>query len=232
MRGLPARRIASSALCAALLVGIAAPAALAADGASAREQRVQAAAHAPVLGADALLAPVKSLGDLGTVLTPVTDLLNAVLKADSGRLPAADVGTLGKAATDALAKVSAAVPAAPATPALPATSAASPAPALPATPALPVLPTLAKNSGDAKPRAAAGLIGDALAALQKAIDALLQAVTSGDVTQVAPAATSVVTGLVSTVTATLLGGNLPAVNLPGLPMSTPSLSATPPLPVA
>ncbi|MFF7639283.1 hypothetical protein [Streptomyces canus] len=226
MRGLPARRIASSALCAALLVGIAAPAAPAADGASAREQRVQAAAHAPALGADALLAPVKSLGDLGTVLTPVTDLLNAVLKADNGRLPAADADTLGKAATDALAKVSAAVPAAPATPALPATSAAPPAPAMP------VLPTLAKNSGDAKPRAAAGLTGDALAALQKAIDALLQAVTSGDVTQVVPAVTSVVTGLVSTVTATLLGGNLPAVNLPGLPMPTPSLSATPTLPVA
>ncbi|MBO4260321.1 hypothetical protein GRC12_41800, partial [Streptomyces griseorubiginosus] len=119
MRALPARRIASSALCAALLVAVAAPAALAADGASAREQRVQAAAHAPVPGADALLDQVKSLSDLGTVLTPVTDLLNAVLKADNGQLPAADAGTLGKAATDALAKVSAAVPAAPATPATP-----------------------------------------------------------------------------------------------------------------
>lgn len=213
MRGLPARRIASSALCAALLVGIAAPAALAVDGASAREQRVQAAAHAPVPGADALLAPVKSLGDLGTVLTPVTDLLNAVLKADNGRLPAAEAGTLGKAATDALAKVSATVPTAPATQAAPA------------------LPTLAKKSWDVRPRAAADLTGDALAALQKAIDALLQAVTSGDVSQVVPAVTNVVSGLVSTITATLLGGSLPASDLPGLPMSTPSLPAAPALPV-
>ncbi|MEU3334968.1 hypothetical protein [Streptomyces sp. NPDC006668] len=213
MRGLPARRIASSALCAALLVGIAAPATLAADGASAGERHVQAAAHAPVPGADALLAPVKSLGDLGTVLTPVTDLLNAVLKADNGRLPAADAGTLGKAATDAVAKVSAAVPTAPATQTLPA------------------LPTLAKKSGDARPRAAADLTGDALAALQKAIDTLLQAVTSEDVSQVVPAVTSVVTGLVSTIAATLLGGSLPAADLPGLPVSTPSLPAAPALPV-
>ncbi|MFF4903558.1 hypothetical protein [Streptomyces sp. NPDC001260] len=213
MRGLPALRIASCALCAALLVGIAAPAALAADGASARERRVQAAAHAPVPGADALLTPVKSLGDLGTVLTPVTDLLNAVLKADNGRLPAADAGTLGEAATDALAKVSAAVPTAPATQALPA------------------LPTLAKKRGDARPRAAADLTGDALAALHKAIDALLQAITSGDVSQVVPAVTSVVTGLVGTITATLLGGRLPAADLPGLPVPTPSLPAAPALPV-
>ncbi|MBO4260686.1 hypothetical protein GRC12_43730, partial [Streptomyces griseorubiginosus] len=93
------------------------------------------------------------------------------------------------------------------------------------------LPTLAKTGGDAKPRAAADLTGDALAALQKAIDALLQAVTSGDVSQVVPAVTSVVTGLVNTITSTLLGGSLPAADLPGLPVSTPSLPAAPALPV-
>lgn len=110
MRALHARRIASSVLCAALLAAIATPAALAADGASARERRVGVAAHAPVPGAAALLAPFKSLGDLGTVLTPVTDLLNTVLKTDNGQLPPADAGMLGKAATDALAEVSAVVP--------------------------------------------------------------------------------------------------------------------------
>ncbi|TQJ88237.1 hypothetical protein [Streptomyces sp. SLBN-31] len=140
MRALPAPRIASSVLCAALLAAIATPAALAADGASAREQRVRVAAHAPVPGADALFAPVKSLGDLGTVLTPVTDLLNTVLKADNGRLPAADASTLGKAATDALAKVSAAVPGAPVTPAMPALPATSAAPAMPALPATSAAP--------------------------------------------------------------------------------------------
>jgi hypothetical protein len=92
-----------------------------------------------------------------------------------------------------------------------------------------VLPTLAKNGDDARPRAAADLTGDALSVLRKAIDSRLQAVTSGDVTQAVPAVTSVVTGLVNTVTATLLGGGLPAANLPGLPVSTPSLPATPAL---
>ncbi|MEU6279991.1 hypothetical protein [Streptomyces sp. NPDC047028] len=57
MRGLPARRLASSALSAALLVGITGPAALAAD--SARE-RDHAVSRAPAHGADALLAQVRA----------------------------------------------------------------------------------------------------------------------------------------------------------------------------
>ncbi|MEU3355262.1 hypothetical protein [Streptomyces sp. NPDC037389] len=39
------------------------------------------AAAAPLPGVDALLAQVKSLGDLGGVLTPVTDVLDAALRA-------------------------------------------------------------------------------------------------------------------------------------------------------
>src|SRR4051794_35163090 len=105
MRVLPVRRLASSALCASLLLGIAAPAAMAADSDSTRG-RTHAAA--PVPGADALLAQVKTLGDIGGVLTPVTDLLNAVLKADSGQLSAADATKLGDAVKDAIAKVTAA----------------------------------------------------------------------------------------------------------------------------
>ncbi|WP_306453553.1 hypothetical protein [Streptomyces sp. Tue6028] len=84
MRALPARRIASTALSATLLLGIAAPAAIAADGDSSRGNSHAAAAPAP--GADALLAQVQSLADIGGVPGPVTDLLNAVLKADNGRL--------------------------------------------------------------------------------------------------------------------------------------------------
>ncbi|MFF4500014.1 hypothetical protein [Streptomyces sp. NPDC001401] len=102
MRALPARRIASTVLCAALLVGIAAPAAVAAE--SARE-RTHASSRAPVPGADELLAQVKSLGDLGGVLTPVAKLLNAVLKADSGQLSVAEAQKLGDAVKDAIAKV-------------------------------------------------------------------------------------------------------------------------------
>ncbi|MGV9451310.1 hypothetical protein [Streptomyces sp. NPDC003635] len=231
MRALPARRIAVSALCATLLIGIAGPTAMAADD-SARE-RTHAALNAPVPGADALLAQVKSLGNLGTVLTPVTDLLNAALKADNGQLPAADADKLGQAVKDALAKVTAAAPAAPsanlpATPATPNAPATPAAPALPNAPALPTLPTLPtlSKSDDKAPSAElpADLVADALATVQKAVDALLKAVTSGDVGQVVPAVTGVLTGLVNVVAATLLGGGLPAPSLPGLPRAASGAS--------
>ncbi|CCK29969.1 putative secreted protein [Streptomyces davaonensis JCM 4913] len=245
MRALPARRIAVSALSATLLLGIAGPAAVAADD-SARE-RTHAASHAPVPGADALLAQVKSLGDVGGVLSPVAELLNAVLKADNGQLPAADAQKLGQAVKDAIAKATAAAPVAPPAVAVPGTStststapttpATSATPALPATPTLPTtlptLPTLTKSDDSKAPSAElpADLVADALAGLQKAVDALLTAVTSGNVAAVLPAATAVVTGLVNLVAATLLGGGLPAPSLAGLP-ALPSLPvATPQLPV-
>lgn len=231
MRALPARRIASSVLCATLLLGIAAPVAIAADGDSARG-RTHAAA--PVPGADALLAQVQALGDIGGVLAPVTDLLNAVLKADDGQLSADQAATLGQAVKDAIAKVTAV---APVTPPVtlpvpttdPATATDTAATTLPATPtlptAVPTLPSLTKSAEAARAEAPTDLKGDALTALQTAVDTLLKAVTSGDVTQVAPAATAVVTGLVNFVVATVLGGGLPVPNLPGLP-PLPSLTST------
>ncbi|MFI6465630.1 hypothetical protein [Streptomyces sp. NPDC050528] len=227
MRGLPARRVASSVLCATVLIGIAGPAAVAADNDSARKH-VHAASSAPVPNADALLAPVKSLGDLGSVLTPVTDLLTQALKADNGQLSADQAKTLGDAVTAAVAKITAAAPAAPAVPAVPA------APAVPAVPAVPALPSL-KSADDSKAKAPADLAGDALASLQKAVATLLAAVTSGNVAGVVPAVTGVVTGLVNVVAATLLGGGLPAPSLPGLPAlpalpSTSSLPAVPAVP--
>lgn len=224
MRGLPARRVASSVLCATVLIGIAGPAAVAADNDSARKH-VHAASSAPVPNADTLLAPVKSLGGLGSVLTPVTDLLTQALKADNGQLSADQAKTLGDAVTAAVAKITAAAPAAPAVPAVPA------APAVPAVPAVPALPSL-KSADDSKAKAPADLAGDALASLQKAVTTLLAAVTSGDVAGVVPAVTGVVTGLVNVVAATLLGGGLPAPSLPGLPAlpSLPSTSALPAVP--
>ncbi|MGW0417333.1 hypothetical protein [Streptomyces sp. NPDC003015] len=190
MRGLPARRIASTALCAALLVGTAGPAAVA-DPA---RERARTASGAPLPDADTLLAQVKSLGDLGGVLTPVTDLLNSVLKADNGQLSAAEANRLGTAVKDAIAKATTTAP-------------AHPADTLPA-------PT---RSGVNASVAPADVIGDALAALQKAIDELIKAVTSGDAAQVPPAVTGSVTSLVNTVAATLLGGKLPRPSLPGPP---------------
>ncbi|MFJ4631302.1 hypothetical protein [Streptomyces sp. NPDC088847] len=215
MRGLPARRVASSVLCATVLIGIAGPAAVAADNDSARKH-VHAASSAPVPNADALLAQVKSLGDAGGVLTPVTDLLTQALKADNGQLSADKAKSLGDAVTAAIAKITAAAPAAPAVP------------AAPAAPAVPALPSL-KSADDAKAKTPADLAGDALASLQKAVATLLAAVTSGNVAGVVPAVTGVVTGLVNVVAATLLGGGLPAPSLPGLP-ALPSLPSTSSLP--
>ncbi|MCF2435669.1 hypothetical protein LV779_18555 [Streptomyces thinghirensis] len=55
-----------------------------------------------------LQSQVGSLAGLGGVLTPVTDLLNAVLKADNGQLSATDADKLAAAVKDALAKADAA----------------------------------------------------------------------------------------------------------------------------
>ncbi|HEY8981905.1 MAG TPA: hypothetical protein VIU15_20255, partial [Streptomyces sp.] len=133
MRGLSVRRIASTALCASLVLGVAAPTALAADG-TARE-RGAAAAQAPLpVDAGALLAQTKSLGDLGALLTPVADLLDSVLKAPDGQLTPDKAAALSDAVKAAVAKITAAAPTTPTAPELPAT------PELLATPAVPPAP--------------------------------------------------------------------------------------------
>ncbi|MFJ9726878.1 hypothetical protein ACIRP3_29370 [Streptomyces sp. NPDC101209] len=255
MRALPARRIASTALCAALLVGIAAPAAVAADPAG---ERTDTASRTPVPGADARLGQVRSLSDLGRVLTPVTDLLSSVLKADNGRLSDAEAAKLSSAVKDALAKVTAATPSSPSTGSTPSTggtpstgstsstestpstgstsSNASTLPAPPVTPALPAaepvttLPALVKSGADTEVPSA-DVLKDALASLQKAVDDLVAAAATGDTDQAASALDASVSGLVDAIAATLIDGKLPAPTLPaptmtGLP-SLPSLSSQP-----
>jgi len=212
MRVPSARSIASSALCATLLLGIAAPAAMAADRDSARGRTHTAA---PVPGADALLAQVPALADISGVLAPVTDLLNAALKADDGQLSADEAARLDQAVKDAIAKVTAATPVTP--PVTP--------PETPAASTTPATTDKAPGVEGARAEAPTDLKGEALSALQTAVDTLLKAVTSGDATQVVPAATAVVTGLVNFVVATVLGGGLPAADLPGLP-TLPSLTNT------
>ncbi|MFF9036563.1 hypothetical protein ACF090_13960 [Streptomyces sp. NPDC014892] len=274
MRALSARRLAVPALCATLLLGVTAPAALAADAGTTRDRARSAAA--PVPGADALLVQLKGLGDLGGVLKPVTDLLDAVLKADNGQLSAEQAAELGKAVRDAIDKAKAAAPATPpaALPADPATPVVPPAPAVPPAPDVPVAPAVpapppapavppappavntpavpaapsvpaapqlpvtlpAYDRGPAQPagRLAANPVTDALAALQSAVDALLKAVTSGDLAQVVPAVTGVVTALLKVIAAILVGSGLPVpADLP--PVQPPAeLPVAPPaeLPVA
>ncbi|MER6731125.1 hypothetical protein [Streptomyces puniciscabiei] len=104
----PVRRIASTALCAALLAGVTGTA-FAADS---TPERTQATAQAPVPGADKVLTQVNSLGHFGTVLEPVKTLLDAVLKADKGQLSADQATKLVEAAKDAVAKAAATAPAA------------------------------------------------------------------------------------------------------------------------
>ena len=209
MRALPARRLASTALCAVLLAGVTGPTAVAAAPAPGR-------AHAPVPGADTLLARTRSLGDLGTVLKPVTDLLTAVLTADNGQLPPDRATRLAAAAKTAITHLTAPPPASPAGPAGPASS------------VLPSASVVAQAKGRGDVPVAKDLAGDALVALRSAIDGLAKAVSSGDAGRVGPAVTAVLTGVVDHLAALLLGGGLPAPHLAGLSV-LPVLRASTPI---
>ncbi|HEY9367005.1 MAG TPA: hypothetical protein VIU94_00920, partial [Streptomyces sp.] len=115
MRPQVSSRAVAMAICAALTLGTAGPAFADSSPASRAEATTESAestaARDPLPNAAALLAQVEALADLGGVLTPVTDLLDAVLNADDGQLPAADA----KALADKIkAAIAAAKPAAPA----------------------------------------------------------------------------------------------------------------------
>lgn len=95
MRALPARRIALGALCAALLTGLAGPAAVAADTTAERDRAASSAA---------LLAQVRTVDGDESGLTPVVDLLETLLMRDEGQVSSGETRELGDAARDALAK--------------------------------------------------------------------------------------------------------------------------------
>ncbi|MGC9376329.1 hypothetical protein [Streptomyces sp. MH13] len=215
---LPARRIATSALCAGLLIGLSGPAVMAADGESVRE-RTHAASRAPLPDAAELQSQVGSLAGLGGVLTPVTDLLGAVLKADNGRLSTEEADKLAAAVKDALAKAEAAdtdaddVASTPGT-TTPGTTTPAQPPAAETPVTLPA-PVVAQSSDGTT--ALAELAAAAHADLMAQIDALLKATTSGTAAQVSPAVEEVVSSVVNVVAATLVGSGLPAADLAGLP---------------
>ncbi|WP_228898516.1 hypothetical protein [Streptomyces sp. DH1] len=225
---LPARRIATTALTAGLLIGLSGPAVMAADGESVRE-RTHAASRAPLPDAAELQDQVGSLAGLGGVLTPVTDLLSAVLKADDGKLAATDADQLSAAVKDALAKAEAADADADDTATTPETTTPGTTTPGTSTPAQPpavtapdaetpvTLPAPVAAQGADETAAASDLAASAYAELQKQIDALIKASTSGTAEQVSPAVKDVVTGVVNVVAATLVGGELPAADLAGLP---------------
>ncbi|MFG2683356.1 hypothetical protein [Streptomyces sp. NPDC048392] len=226
---LPARRIATTALCAGLLIGISGPAVMAADGDSVRE-RTHAASRAPLPDTEELQSQVAGLAGLGGVLTPVTDMLTAVLKADDGRLSATDADKLSAAVEDALAKAEAADTDADDAATTPGTSTPAQPPAVTAPEAgTPVtLPAPVTAQGGDGTAAASGLAATAYADLQKRIDALVKATTAGNADQVGPAVEEVVNGVVNVVAATLVGNGLPAADLAGLPGVPTAPEATTP----
>ncbi|WP_329282456.1 hypothetical protein [Streptomyces sp. NBC_00691] len=290
MRPLATRRITALAISAVITLGTAGPAIAGEHHPSTAAER---AARAPLPDAAALLSQAEALGGLGSVTTPVTELVTAALKADSGQLPAADAETLkakiAAAVDEAKATAPAPLPVTPVTPPstdlpvtppstdLPVTPPAADLPVtppvvetpveLPATPpveapALPVTPpaTLpvvadAKAAWAGKTAAPADVVDDALASVEKAVAALLAAVTSGDAGGVVPQVTATLTSVVNLAVATVLGSGLPAPDLAGLPAlpalpvtapelpvdppelpvdppaAVPALPATPPLPV-
>ncbi|MFF5366340.1 hypothetical protein [Streptomyces sp. NPDC013187] len=198
MCALSARRIVSGALCAALLVGITGPVAMAAE--SSRGHGHRAAPEARLPGADARLAQVGKLN--WGELTPVADLLNAVLRDSDGKLPPAEAARLATAAKAALAESAAhGVPTS-----LVSTMVRLPAPALPA--AMP---------GVSVPRAA-DPVTDLLDLVVGAVDGLLKTITSG-VGGVLPAVDDLLGG-VDDLLAALLGGNPSLQEEPAV--STPS----------
>ncbi|MFF5518193.1 hypothetical protein [Streptomyces coeruleorubidus] len=205
MCALPARRIASSALCAALLVGITGPVAMAADSA---RGHAHVAPGARLPGADARLAQIAQL-NWGEQLTPVADLLNAVLDSN-GPLPAAEARKLGAEAKAALVEAAAKDARTPVTP----TVVLLPAPAPPA-----LVPAVSE-------RRAADPVTDLLDLVLGAVDSLLQAITSG-VGGILPSVDGLLNG-VDDLLAGLIGGNLTpqAEPVSSTPSSTSSTSAS------
>lgn len=236
-----------AALCLTLLT--ASPGLASATSEQAKPQATVAGKAIP--GTEALLAQVQSLGGVGGLLKPVTDLLAAVLKSPDGKLPEADLAAFKEKIDAAVADLKKSLPAAPAlpvplppvdvpqlpvdppklpveTPPLPVEAPKLPvdAPKLPVdAPKLPVALPVAAN------RAAAGPLDLATGAIDKlkgSLDGLTKAAgPCGCSTDAKAKATDVVTDLVAALIALLTGLGLPG--LPPLPVPAPPLPV--PLPV-
>ncbi|WP_328338885.1 hypothetical protein OG873_14445 [Streptomyces violaceus] len=170
MCALPAWRIASSALCATLLVGITGPAAMAAD--SAPEHRHAAAPGARLPDAAARLAQLRELD--GGEFATLADLLQGVLKANNGQLTVAEARKLATAAKQALAEMADKVRTDAAAPAPSATPTAS-APVADVLPPAPVADA-ADSTDDAQ-----DTLESALDDVEQAVEDLLESLGSADV---------------------------------------------------
>ncbi|MEU6495882.1 hypothetical protein AB0D09_29330 [Streptomyces sp. NPDC049097] len=165
MRDLPARRLATTSLCATLVLGMAGPTAVASDHGSSRDVIQVTESHpptSPVPGADAFLTQVQRVAGADGTVAPVTDLLNAVLAADNGRLSADKAAGLGKAVKDAIAKMGGAT----------STASATSAPG-------DVLGALQKSVDKLISVSTAGQSGDVLPAARDVLGSLVRVVLAG-----------------------------------------------------
>ncbi|MGV9228424.1 hypothetical protein [Streptomyces nigra] len=212
------RHIATSALCAALLLGTVAPALAAGPDDTRPASRTAADSRA------ALRDQTDALAGLGTVLTPVTRLLDSVLAADDDPLTAAEAKKLAAAAREAVAQAREEALAEAAQEVAAARAEAEEARREAAADREEAAADREEALTDAADAADAtdttdttGLTPGALDALGKAVDGLLAALLADKGEQVDPAADNVVKKLVDVSVATLLDRGLPAARLPGLP---------------
>ncbi|MDN3264768.1 hypothetical protein QWJ26_34210 [Streptomyces sp. CSDS2] len=210
MRDLPVRRLASTALCASVLVGVTGPAAVAAD--TAREHGHTATqVSVPAAQKERLLARARALGSLNPALNPVVELLHQSL--EKGDLPVGEAARLGAAAKAALAGVAAGP--APITMVKPATTPASTASASPTAPVAPTALRAARHAHHAVP-VARDIFDDVFSALETAIDNLVEAIT-GDSDQLLQSATDVMSGLEKLLEADVTGSGTSAPSVVFLP---------------
>ncbi|MFE0400323.1 hypothetical protein ACFW19_00405 [Streptomyces nigra] len=202
------RHIATSALCAALLLGTVAPALAAGPDDTRPASRTAADSRA------ALRDQTDALAGLGTVLTPVTRLLDSVLAADDDPLTAAEAKKLAAAAREAVAQAREEALAEAAQEVAAARAEAEEARREAAADREEALTDAADVTDTTD---TTGLTPGALDALGKAVDGLLAVLLADKGEQVDPAADNVVKKLVDVSVATLLDRGLPAARLPGLP---------------
>ncbi|MFE0352860.1 hypothetical protein ACFW2K_24170 [Streptomyces nigra] len=205
------RHIATSALCAALLLGTVAPALAAGPDDTRPASRTAADSRA------ALRDQTDALAGLGTVLTPVTRLLDSVLAADDDPLTAAEAKKLAAAAREAVAQAREEALAEAAQEVAAARAEAEEARREAAADREEALIDAADAADATDTTDTTGLTPGALDALGKAVDGLLAALLADKGEQVDPAADNVVKKLVDVSVATLLDRGLPAARLPGLP---------------
>ncbi|WP_327668000.1 MULTISPECIES: hypothetical protein [unclassified Streptomyces] len=159
------------------------------------------ASAAPLPGADALAKQNTALAGAGAVLQPVTDLVAGALKAPDGKLSKDEATKHAAGVKKALDGLTADAKAA--------------------------TDKAAGGPGARAQAPGAELVAKAAADLQAKVDALVKASVAGDAKATAAALQATLTGTVNVVVAIVLGGDLPAPDLKGLP-KLPSLPGVSP----